>query len=62
MPFTLGIAQTKTLAKFANHPTKLSAKTAGVLELTDSPPLDLALGRTPVGGVWLTCGPRVSSR
>ena len=52
MPVTVGIAATKTLAKVANHLAKTSPKAAGVLDLTDSPHLDVALARTPVEEVW----------
>lgn len=52
VPVTVGIARTKTLAKVANHLAKSSEKAAGVLDLTDSPYLDLALERTPVEKVW----------
>lgn len=52
VPVTVGIARTKTLAKVANHIAKKSEKTAGVLDLTDSPYLDIALKRTPVEEVW----------
>jgi DNA polymerase V len=52
VPATVGIARTKTLAKVANHLAKTSEKAAGVLDLTDSPYLDLALDRTPVEEVW----------
>jgi DNA polymerase V len=52
VPATVGIARTKTLAKVANRLAKTSEKAAGVLDLTDSPHLDLALERTPVEEVW----------
>ena len=52
VPVTVGIAATKTLAKVANHLAKTSHKAAGVLDLTDSPYLDVALARTPVEEVW----------
>jgi DNA polymerase V len=52
VPVTVGIAATKTLAKVANHLAKTSAKAGGVLDLTDSPHLDVALARTPVEEVW----------
>jgi DNA polymerase V len=52
VPVTVGVARTKTLAKVANHLAKTSEKAAGVLDLTDSPYLDLALERTPVEEVW----------
>lgn len=52
VPVTVGIARTKTLAKVANHIAKTSRKAAGVLDLTASPFLDVALARTPVEEVW----------
>jgi DNA polymerase V len=52
VPVTIGIARTKTLAKVANYIAKTSEKAAGVLDLTDSPFVDVALRRTPVGEVW----------
>jgi DNA polymerase V len=52
IPVTVGIARTKTLAKVATHLAKKSEKAAGVLDLTDSPHLNLALERTPVEEVW----------
>mgnify|MGYP006153445043 CR=1 FL=1 len=48
----LGPAETKTLAKVANHIAKLSAKTEGVLDLYGSRFTDLALKQTPIGDVW----------
>jgi DNA polymerase V len=52
VPVTIGIASTKTLAKVANHLAKTSDKAKGVLDLTDSPHLNVALGRTPIEEVW----------
>lgn len=52
VPVTIGIAETKTLAKLANHLAKNSRKAAGVLDLTGSPYRDEALARTPVEEVW----------
>lgn len=52
IPVTVGIAKTKTLAKVANSIAKNSEKAQGVLDLTDSPYLDIALERTPVEKVW----------
>jgi DNA polymerase V len=52
IPVTVGIASTKTLAKIANHIAKHSPKANGVLDLTDSPYLDKALGQVPVEKVW----------
>ena len=52
VPVTVGIAETKTLAKVATHLAKTSEKAGGVLDLTESPYLDVALARTPVEEVW----------
>jgi DNA polymerase V len=52
IPITLGIAETKTLAKVATHIAKRSPKAAGVLDLYKSPYQELALERTSVGKVW----------
>ncbi|HZH32964.1 MAG TPA: Y-family DNA polymerase [Pyrinomonadaceae bacterium] len=52
VPVTVGIAETKTLAKLANHLAKNSKKAGGVLDLTDSPYREVALERTPVEEVW----------
>ena len=52
VPLSVGIAETKTLAKLANHLAKKSEKARGVLDLTRSPHVERALERTPVGEVW----------
>jgi DNA polymerase V len=52
VPVTIGIAETKTLAKLANHLAKTSKKAGGVIDLTGSPYKDVALRRTPVEEVW----------
>ncbi|HMX27730.1 MAG TPA: Y-family DNA polymerase, partial [Blastocatellia bacterium] len=52
IPVSVGIAETKTLAKIANHHAKRSAKTNGVLDLVRSPYQELALSRVPVASVW----------
>lgn len=52
IPVSIGIATTKTLAKVANRLAKKSAKANGVLNLVNSPYLDLALQRTEVADVW----------
>ena len=52
LPVSIGIAETKTLAKLANRLAKTSATAEGVLDLTDSPERDTALAATPVGAVW----------
>jgi len=61
VPVTVGIAATKTLAMAANHLAKTSHKAAGVLDLTESPYLDVALERTPVEEVW-DVGPASASK
>jgi DNA polymerase V len=57
VPVSVGIAETKTLAKVALEYAKTSAKTKGVLDLTQSPYQTEALKRLPVGDVW-GIGPR----
>lgn len=57
IPVSVGTAETKTLAKVANHIAKVSPKTEGVLDLYGSRYTDLALKRTPIGDVW-GVGPR----
>ncbi|MEN6383568.1 MAG: Y-family DNA polymerase [Phycisphaerales bacterium] len=52
IPVSVGISHTKTLAKIANRIAKHSEKTQGVLDLTDSPYLDRALGQVPVEKIW----------
>jgi DNA polymerase V len=52
IPVTIGIAETKTLAKVANHLAKDSEKAAGVLDLTRPKYQEEALRRTPVEKVW----------
>jgi len=52
IPVSVGIAETKTLAKLANHIAKKSAKADGVLDLYDSPYIDLALRKTAVENIW----------
>jgi DNA polymerase V len=57
IPVSVGIATTKTLAKLANNIAKKSKKAAGVLDLYNSPYIDLALKKTAVGNIW-GIGPR----
>lgn len=57
IPVSVGVARTKTLAKLANNIAKKSAKANGVLDLYDSPYIDLALKKTAVGSIW-GVGPR----
>lgn len=52
IPVSIGIAQTRTLAKVANRLAKKSLKAQGVLDLSYSPYLDLALSRTSVSDIW----------
>jgi DNA polymerase V len=61
MPVSIGIAETKTLAKIANRVAKRSAeaacreppgRTAGVFELTDATCIDEILAQTNVENVW----------
>ncbi|MEP6704904.1 MAG: DUF4113 domain-containing protein [Acidobacteriota bacterium] len=61
IPVSVGIARTKTLAKLANHIAKVSEKADGVLDLYDSPYIDLALKKTHVGSIW-GIGPRSALR
>ena len=57
IPVSVGMAETKTLAKVANYHAKRSEKAAGVLSLVRSTYKDLALARLPVDEVW-GVGPR----
>jgi len=52
IPTGVGIATTKTLAKLANHIAKKSPKANGVLNLVNTPYLDIALKRVSVDDVW----------
>lgn len=52
VPVSVGLAQTKTLSKVALHYAKTSAKSRGVLDLTNSKYLSLALERLPVAEIW----------
>ena len=52
IPVGIGIAETKTLAKVANHIAKHSKKTGGVLNLVGSQWRIKALEMTEVGDVW----------
>lgn len=57
IPVSIGIAETKTLAKIASYHAKRSKKARGVLDLTRSAYQERALGLTPVEEVW-GIGPR----
>src|SRR6266498_1335710 len=61
IPVSVGIAETKTLAKVANHLAKKSQKANGVLNLTSSQYHDCALERTPIEAVW-GIGPRYAKK
>ena len=53
IPVSIGVGQTKTLAKLANRLAKKSTKVGGVLDLAHHPNwIDAALRKTPVGDVW----------
>ena len=52
IPVSVGVARTKTLAKLANNIAKKSKRANGVLDLYDSPYIDLALKKTAVGSIW----------
>jgi DNA polymerase V len=61
IPVSVGVARTKTLAKLANNIAKKSKKANGVLDLYDSPFVDLALKKTAVGSIW-GVGPRSAAK
>jgi DNA polymerase V len=52
MPVSIGIAETKTLAKIANRIAKRSPEAAGVFELTGQTRIDEALAQTGVEHIW----------
>ena len=52
MPVSIGIAETKTLAKIANRIAKRSPEADGVFELTDQARIDEALAKTGVEHIW----------
>lgn len=60
IPVSIGIAETKTLAKIANRFAKRSPKTKGVLNMAGSPWRDEMLARTEVADIW-GVGPRYSA-
>ena len=49
---SIGIAETKTLARIVNHLAKKSYKAKGILDLAASPFHDHMLEHTPVSEVW----------
>ncbi len=52
IPVSVGMAETKTLAKVANKIARKSEKACGVLDLFKSPYIDLALKKTEVKDIW----------
>lgn len=52
VPVSIGIAETKTLAKLANGIAKKAQRLQGILNLYRSTQLDMALSRIPVEQVW----------
>ena len=52
IPVSVGIGDTKTLAKAANHIAKKNKEFQGVLSLHDNPLTDQLLAGLPVGEVW----------
>ena len=52
IPVSIGIAETKTLAKIANKTAKKSPETKGVLALTVSSRKESALAETKVSDIW----------
>ncbi|MFO7667562.1 MAG: Y-family DNA polymerase, partial [Desulfobacterales bacterium] len=52
IPVSIGIAETKTLAKIANKIAKKSPETKGVLDLTISSAKEIALAATKVSDIW----------
>jgi len=52
MPVSIGIAETKTLAKIANRIAKRSPEADGVFELTGQARIDETLARTDVEHIW----------
>jgi DNA polymerase V len=52
IPTSIGIGETKTLAKLANRLAKRAKETQGVVDLTVSPHQDTVLAAIPVQDVW----------
>jgi DNA polymerase V len=52
MPVSIGIAETKTLAKIANHLAKHSTEYDGVLDLTGAANLEQILEKVPLEKIW----------
>jgi DNA polymerase V len=61
IPVSVGIGQTKTLAKLANRFAKKQERSRGVFDLTASPAPDRVLRWTDIGDVW-GIGPRHAKR
>lgn len=61
IPVSVGIAETKTLAKIANYVAKQSEEVAGVFDLSIEPDRDGLLARVPVEEVW-GIGPNYARR
>ncbi len=52
IPVSIGIAETKTLAKLANRKAKKTPASGGVMALLDAAAREAALAETPVEDVW----------
>ncbi len=52
IPVSVGIGETKTLAKIANHLAKSDDKNKGIMNLVDHPDKDDLLKQFPVGEIW----------
>jgi len=52
IPVSVGIAETKTLAKLANRLAKHSTEAQGVLDIANSPQREYILEQTPVEDIW----------
>lgn len=61
LPVGVGIAQTKTLAKLANHAAKMWRKTGGVVDLSNTDRQRKLLSLVPVNEVW-GVGRRISKK
>jgi len=61
LPVSVGIAETKTLAKLANHIAKCVTDTGGVFDLAAVPDREALLGKVPVQNVW-GVGPNIARR
>lgn len=61
LPVSVGIAETKTLAKLANHIAKCVQDTGGVFDLTAVSDREALLGKVPVQKLW-GVGPNIARR